>query len=127
MTLETSGEASLEALGDAQALEQVLVNLAENAVKYTQEGGTLRVQVTSLAGKVRIEVEDNGPGISPEHRPRLFERFYRVDPGRSKAMGGTGLGLAIVKHLVGAMNGEVGMEPVEPNGSRFWVELPEAG
>ena len=127
MTLETSGEASLEALGDSQALEQVLVNLAENAVKYTQEGGTLRVQVTSLAGKVRIEVEDNGPGISPEHRPRLFERFYRVDPGRSKAMGGTGLGLAIVKHLVGAMNGEVGMEPVEPNGSRFWVELPEAG
>ena len=77
--------------------------------------------------RVRIEVQDDGPGVPPEHRARLFERFYRVDPGRSKEMGGTGLGLAIVKHLVGAMNGEVGMEPAEPSGSVFWVDLPKAG
>ena len=96
-----------------------------NGIKYTPNSGTLKLRATELSQKVRIEVQDDGPGIPPEHRPRLFERFYRVDPGRSKEMGGTGLGLAIVKHLVGAMGGEVGMEPVEPHGSNFWVELPK--
>jgi two-component system phosphate regulon sensor histidine kinase PhoR len=72
---------------------------------------------------VRLEVEDNGPGIDVEHRRRLFERFYRVDPGRSRHMGGTGLGLAIVKSLVEAMGGRVGMEPASPRGSVFWVTL----
>ena len=126
MVLEISVEEHLEALGDAQALEQVLINLVENGVKYTPKGGRLLLRAQAVSDKVRIEVHDNGPGIAPEHRPRIFERFYRVDPGRSKEMGGTGLGLAIVKHLVGAMNGEVGMDPVEPNGSTFWVELPKA-
>ena len=126
MVLEISVEEHLEALGDAQALEQVLINLVENGIKYTPKGGRFLLRAQAVPDKVRIEVHDNGPGIAPEHRPRIFERFYRVDPGRSKEMGGTGLGLAIVKHLVGAMNGEVGMEPVEPNGSTFWVELPKA-
>jgi two-component system phosphate regulon sensor histidine kinase PhoR len=72
---------------------------------------------------VRIEVEDNGPGIEPRHRARIFERFYRVDKGRSREVGGTGLGLAIVKHLAEAMDGSVGVSPATPHGSIFWVLL----
>jgi signal transduction histidine kinase len=75
---------------------------------------------------IRIEVVDSGPGIAPEHRERLFERFYRVDTARSRQTGGTGLGLAIVKTLVEAMKGTAGMEPNQPRGSVFWVQLPAA-
>ena len=107
MKVELLVDESTLVLGDAQALEQCW-RLVENAVKYTPHGGTLLVRASSSERRVRIEIQDNGPGVPPEHRARLFERFYRVDPGRSKEMGGTGLGLAIVKHLVGAMNGEVG-------------------
>ena len=84
-------------IADQSALERVLVNLIDNAVKYTPEGGTLTLRSHQEHGLVRVEVCDDGPGIPPHHRPRLFERFYRVDPGRSRAMGGTGLGLAIVR------------------------------
>ena len=80
-----------------------------------------------VGAKVRIEVSDDGPGVPMSHRARLFERFYRVDPGRSRAQGGTGLGLAIVKHLVTSMGGEVGMESSQPGGALFWFELPCAG
>jgi two-component system phosphate regulon sensor histidine kinase PhoR len=112
---------------DRGALEQILVNLLENATKYTPQGGSIEIHARRQGhGRVRIEVHDNGPGIGPEHRARLFERFYRVDTGRSKEMGGTGLGLSIVKHLVHAMDGTVGMDPLEPQGSNFWVELQAA-
>lgn len=109
---------------DARALEQALVNLLENAIKYTPEGGRLEVAAVPDGDAVRVEVRDDGPGVAPEHRPRLFERFYRADPGRSRELGGTGLGLAIVKHLAEAMGGSVGMEPRAPRGSVFWVRLP---
>jgi two-component system, OmpR family, phosphate regulon sensor histidine kinase PhoR len=109
---------------DGRALEQVLVNLIDNAIKYTPAGGHVWVAVTSADGSIRIEVQDDGPGISPAHRERIFERFYRVDPGRSRDMGGTGLGLSIVRHLMTAMDGEVGVEPRAPSGSIFWVRLP---
>lgn len=75
---------------------------------------------------MRFEVEDDGYGIEPRHQPRVFERFYRVDTGRSRESGGTGLGLAIVKHLVSAMRGRAGLDPAEPRGSIFWFELPRA-
>jgi len=107
---------------DPRALEQVLVNLVENAVKYTCTGG-----VTVSAGRDGaawiLAVQDTGPGIERHHLPRIFERFYRVDAGRSREQGGTGLGLAIVKHLVQGMGGEVGVES-GAGGSRFWVRLP---
>ncbi|MHC4836694.1 MAG: sensor histidine kinase [Planctomycetota bacterium] len=110
--------------GDGRGLEQILINFADNAVKYTPEGGHILISGRRLEdGQVRLAVEDNGPGIEPRHRARLFERFYRVDPGRSREMGGTGLGLAIVKHLADAMKGEVGMDPREPRGCVFWVHL----
>jgi two-component system phosphate regulon sensor histidine kinase PhoR len=110
---------------DARALEQVLVNLVDNAVKYTPARGGVTV-VASVDGPRRlatISVEDTGPGIERHHLPRLFERFYRVDPGRSREQGGTGLGLAIAKHLVQAQGGEIGVDS-GAGGTRFWVRLP---
>jgi two-component system phosphate regulon sensor histidine kinase PhoR len=111
---------------DEQALEQILVNLVENAVKYTEPGGHVEVSAVERERDVRIEVKDDGPGIPETQRERIFERFYRVDGGRSKQMGGTGLGLSIVKNLVLAMDGEVGVEGNTPQGAVFWVDLPVA-
>jgi two-component system phosphate regulon sensor histidine kinase PhoR len=113
------------ARADRNALEQVLTNLLDNAIKYTPAGGEITVRVAeATAGRVRVEVVDSGIGIPRKDLPRIFERFYRVDPGRSRALGGTGLGLAIVKHWVQAMGGELGVESQLGHGSSFWVELP---
>ena len=109
---------------DREALVQVLTNLLENAVKYCEERGTVTLRGHRLDGQVCLVVEDSGPGIAPKHLPRLFERFYRVDAGRSRERGGTGLGLSIVKHLVEAMDGEVSVESEPGRGSRFSVRLP---
>lgn len=115
----------LSALADARALEQVLVNLVDNAVKYTPAGGKITVGAAEDGPAVVLSVADTGPGIERHHLPRLFERFYRVDPGRSREAGGTGLGLAIVKHLVQAQGGEVGVDS-GAGGSRFWVRVSRA-
>ena len=114
------------ALTDREALVQVLTNLVENAVKYTDEGGTLTVRGRQDGEQLCVIVEDNGPGIAAKHLPRLFERFYRVDPGRSRERGGTGLGLSIVKHLCEAMGGSVSVESQPGRGSTFTVRLPVA-
>ncbi len=113
----------LAARADARALEQVLVNLVDNAVKYTPAGGRITVGGARAEQGVVVTVADTGPGIDRHHLARVFERFYRADPGRSRDQGGTGLGLAIVKHLVQAQGGEVGVES-GASGSRFWVRLP---
>jgi len=118
--------ADLRVQADDKALEQVLVNYLDNAVKYTPAGGHVQVISRRDRDRVRIEVRDDGPGIDARHRARVFERFYRVDPGRSRDMGGTGLGLSIVKHMAEAMGGAVGVEAVEPHGSAFWIELAPA-
>src|SRR5690606_34351965 len=102
--------------------------LLDNALKYTPAGG--RVEVALRPGvdrRLRITVSDTGIGIPRKDLPRIFERFYRVDPARSRALGGTGLGLAIVKHLVGAQGGQLGVESQPGQGSRFWIELPRPG
>lgn len=119
-------EEGLSVRADAGALEQVLINLLDNAAKYTPPRGHLWLRAKRAGDRVRIEIADDGPGIAEQHRARLFERFYRVDPGRSREMGGTGLGLSIVKHLIHAMEGEVGMEPNDPKGAVFFVELQAA-
>jgi two-component system phosphate regulon sensor histidine kinase PhoR len=116
--------AGMRGLGDERATFQVLVNLLDNAVKYTPEGGKIRVSARVEDGFVRSSVSDTGPGIAAKHLPRLFERFYRVDPGRSREVGGTGLGLAIVKHLVEAMGGTVRAESELGVGSIFTFTLP---
>jgi len=115
--------AALAVRADARALEQILVNLLDNAVKYTSDGGAITLGGAREGARVVLSVRDTGPGIERRHLPRLFERFYRVDPGRSRDQGGTGLGLAIVKHLAHALGGEVGVES-GAGGSRFWVNLP---
>ncbi|MEE2788836.1 MAG: ATP-binding protein [Myxococcota bacterium] len=126
ISVATQLDFDLAARADRTAMEHVLINLMQNAVKYTQAGGHVELRARRSDDQIRIEVVDNGPGIAEKHRPRVFERFYRVDKGRSKHMGGTGLGLAIVKHLVASMDGQVGLLANEPRGSVFWFELPLA-
>ncbi len=113
------------ARADPRALEQVLVNLVDNAIKYTPAQGNVTVAAAREDGWTTLTVTDTGPGIARHHLPRLFERFYRADAGRSREEGGTGLGLAIVKHLVQAQGGTVGVES-GAGGSRFWVKLPSS-
>lgn len=113
-------------MADPKALEQVLVNLLENAIKYTPDGGTITATAHHDGDSVRVDIVDDGPGIEAKYRARVFERFYRVDKGRSREMGGTGLGLSIVKNLIEAMKGRVGVEPAHPKGSIFWFRLPAA-
>src|SRR5580658_4383679 len=112
--------------GDARALEHVLSNLVDNAVKYCPAGASILVRASADNGRVRLVVADTGPGIAPEHLSRVFERFYRVDAGRSRDLGGTGLGLSIVKHMVEAMRGKVSVESTVGSGSTFRVALHRA-
>jgi two-component system phosphate regulon sensor histidine kinase PhoR len=110
-------------VADRRALEHVLTNLVDNAVKYCPTGTTIRLRAENHDDLVELTVEDNGPGIEARHLPRLFERFYRVDAGRSRDIGGTGLGLSIVKHLVEAMDGTVNVESTPGRGTKFGVTL----
>ncbi len=109
---------------DPQALQQILLNLIENAIKYAPPSGEVIIKSQQQEDQLLITVEDNGPGIPESCREKVFQRFYRVDSGRSREVGGTGLGLAIVKTWVESMGGEVGVKPVEPTGSLFWLTLP---
>ena len=127
--LELETETPDEVVADRRAFEQVLTNLVDNAIKYTPGGGSVRVWIGPADDptQVRVEVRDDGPGIAPQHRDRVFERFYRIDPGRSRSLGGTGLGLAIVKHLVQSMGGDTGLDSEPGRGSCFWFEIPRSG
>jgi two-component system phosphate regulon sensor histidine kinase PhoR len=113
-------------VADRRALEHVLNNLVDNAVKYCGPGSTVRVSGFELEDSVRIAVSDDGPGIEHRHLSRIFERFYRVDAGRSRELGGTGLGLSIVKHLVEAMGGSVQVESTPGVGTTFSFTLKKA-
>lgn len=113
-------------IADKFGFDRILSNLVDNALKYCPEGSTIVISATAANGKARLAVSDDGPGIEARHLPRLFERFYRVDPGRSRDTGGTGLGLSIVKHLVEAMKGEIGVESSPGEGSTFRFTLPAA-
>jgi two-component system, OmpR family, phosphate regulon sensor histidine kinase PhoR len=113
-------------LAERVILEQAFLNLISNAVKFNRHGGRVHVTSQSLPGVVRVSVRDTGIGIPSEHLPRLFERFYRVDKGRSRAVGGTGLGLSIVKHAVENFGGTVAVESQFGKGSVFTVTLPIA-
>jgi two-component system phosphate regulon sensor histidine kinase PhoR len=112
------------AQADEEALDLILDNLVDNAVKYTPAGGRVRVAWHPDGSDVRIDVEDTGIGIPAPDLPRIFERFYRVDRARSRELGGTGLGLSIVKHLVQSLNGQVTADSRPGKGSTFTVRLP---
>jgi two-component system phosphate regulon sensor histidine kinase PhoR len=109
---------------DASAFDRILTNLVDNALKYCPDGAGISVSAREAGDKLQVIVSDSGPGIDAKHLPRLFERFYRVDNGRSRDMGGTGLGLSIVKHLVEAMGGEVSVESLPGKGATFAFTLP---
>ena len=119
---------STRVAGDRQAFEQVLLNLLDNAIKYSEPGGSVGIELAtgSSADRLSICVVDTGVGISPKHQPRIFERFYRVDRARSRALGGTGLGLSIVKHLVQSLGGEIRVESELGKGSVFRFHLRRA-
>jgi signal transduction histidine kinase len=111
-------------LADRTALEQILLNLVENALRHTGEGGRIAIETSPETDGVSLIVSDTGSGIPPEHLPRIFERFYRADSGRSREAGGTGLGLAIVRHLVEAHGGMVRAESVVGAGTTIRIFLP---
>jgi signal transduction histidine kinase len=119
-------EPLFDVLGHEPLVEQVLSNLLSNAVKFVAEGETPRVRLWSekVDGGVRLWVEDNGIGISPLVHNRLFRMFERLHPNLPYE--GTGIGLAIVRKAAMRMNGDVGVEPNTPHGSRFWIRLPAA-
>jgi len=110
---------------DSEQMELVLRNLLDNAIKYTPNRGKISISALEKAENIYIEVADNGIGISAEHLPRIFERFYRADKDRSRKLGGTGLGLAIVKHIVQAHKGTIGIESKPGKGSKFFFTLPK--
>jgi len=111
---------------DPPKLNQILSNLLDNAIKYTPPGGKIWIRARSLDRAFQMEVTDTGPGIPPEERSRVFERFYRIDKARSRETGGAGLGLAIVKHLVELHGGRITVESGSGQGSRFLISLPRS-
>ena len=111
---------------DPLAVRQVLSNLVENAVRYTPSAGTVTIFSRVEGSEVVLGVRDTGAGIPQEHLPRIFERFYRADPARSRAAGGTGLGLAIVKHLVEAHGGRVHADSAPGRGTTIALRFPGA-
>jgi two-component system phosphate regulon sensor histidine kinase PhoR len=124
VSIDVEGDPDLQALINPTLLEQAVGNLLENAVKYSDPGGQVRVVVERSNDEVRVSVIDRGCGIAPEHHDRLFERFYRVDKARSRKVGGTGLGLAIVKHIVLAHRGRITVDSTLGKGSTFTIHLP---
>jgi len=106
-------------------LESALANLIDNAIKYGSSGGEITVSVEELADKIKVSVKDEGIGIPTDDQPRIFERFYRVDKGRSRELGGTGLGLSIVKHIIQRHNGRIWVESVVGKGACFCFVLPK--
>lgn len=112
-------------LGDETQLEMAISNLIENAINYSPNKTTVVVSLNNVEGLAEIKVKDQGIGISEENRERIFERFYRVDPARSRATGGTGLGLSIVKHIITNHGGDISVWSEEDEGSTFTLRLPE--
>jgi len=110
--------------GDDELLKRMLLNLLDNAVKYTAPGGDVSVALSTQNGSARIVVTDSGIGIPSADQPRIFDRFYRVDKARSRALGGAGLGLSIAKWIVEAHGGTISVESMPNQGSEFIVELP---
>ena len=119
-------DADIRAMVDRDSFEQVILNVLSNAIKYTEDGGRIDVDAVEHGNSVRISVKDTGIGIPAEALPRIFDRFYRVDKARSRAMGGTGLGLAITKQIVEEHGGTIEAESREDDGTKFIITLPLA-
>lgn len=124
-TLETQAKQAVSVKADRLTLRQAVINLMDNAIKYTAEDGRIRVTVRQTdEAQAIVEVADNGPGIAPEHSEKIFERFYRVEKDRSRDQGGTGLGLAIARHVIEMNGGRIELETEVNKGSTFRIVLP---
>ncbi len=110
--------------GDRKRIEQVLINLIDNAIKFNRNKGSIKIYCQDQAGHLKVVIEDSGVGVPQNDVARIFERFYRVDKARSRQLGGTGLGLSIVKHIIELHGGSIGVESTEGLGSKFWFSLP---
>jgi signal transduction histidine kinase len=121
-----AGDDSAVALADEDKLRQVLVNLLDNAVKYSPDGGEVAVELGSAPGLVTVTVRDRGLGIPPSEQDRIFEKFYRLDPALTRGVGGSGLGLYISRELVARMGGRMSVRSRPGEGAAFTVELPAA-
>ncbi len=118
-------DAAVVVSGDRLILRQAIVNLLDNAIKYSPVGSQTLIRVRSLEnGHAVLEVFDQGPGVPPEHRAQIFNRFHRVDSVRPREWGGEGLGLSIARWAVEAHDGQIGMESAEGRASTFWIHLP---
>ena len=124
ITITIDGDEQISARFDGSLLEQAIVNLLDNAIKYSEPESTIQLKAQQTESEIKISVADQGIGIAKKHLPRLFERFYRVDKARSRKMGGTGLGLAIVKHIAQAHGGQVTVDSTLGKGSTFTIHLP---
>ncbi len=126
ISLSVATNGSADAIGDRDRIEQVLVNLIDNALKYSPDGGEVVVSTVPAAASVRVEVADQGIGIPPGEQEAVFEKFYRADPQHRAVPGGTGLGLYICRELVQRMGGTIGVRSRPGEGSTFWFQLPRA-
>jgi signal transduction histidine kinase len=124
ISIRFSVNTGVEVNGDPLRMKQILVNLLDNAIKYTPEGGWIEVGVRAEREVAVLTVTDNGIGIAPESLPHVFERFYRADKARTRTTGGTGLGLSIVKSIVGAHEGVISVLSREGEGTSVRMELP---
>lgn len=124
LTLDSHGR-NFILRADADRIEQVFVNLIDNAIKYTREGGQIDVSLLEEDETITASIQDNGIGIAKEHLDRVFERFYRVDKARSRELGGTGLGLSIAKHIISAHNGKIHIESEVGRGTKVTLTLPK--
>ncbi len=124
ISLRVEGDGVRPILCDLNKLRKVLVNLVDNAIKYSPEGGEVEIRVDAENGQCRIEVADHGLGIPSSERERIFEKFYRLDPQLAGGVGGSGLGLYICRELVERMNGRLDVDSEPGEGSRFTVALP---
>jgi two-component system, OmpR family, phosphate regulon sensor histidine kinase PhoR len=124
LVLSYHGPSTLNIEANSAQLGQVVLNLVENAIKYTTEG-SIAVSIRDTGDEAVLSVTDTGIGIANEHLPRLFERFYRVDKGRHRSSGGTGLGLSIVKHFVESHGGTISVDSTLNQGSTFSIRLPK--
>lgn len=122
--LEVTAEPNILILANKYRIKQMLINLIDNAIKYNIENGTVFVKASKSNGKTIISIKDTGIGIPEKHHSRVFERFYRVDKGRSRNMGGTGLGLSIVKHIVNLYSGDIRIISEPGQGTEFIIQLP---
>jgi two-component system phosphate regulon sensor histidine kinase PhoR len=125
VTLLLESEPDIVVCGDKEWLERALLNLLDNAIKYTPAGGRVTVHTSAEQSGVRIEIVDTGTGIPPDALPHIFERFYRADPARDKSIEGVGLGLSLVKWIIQEHGGSIEAASIPGDGARFTILLPQ--